>query len=237
MNIGLLMIRDENDILNDTLAINARLVDVFYVLDGSKDAFIARDICAKFDNCARVFRDSGVVTDSSRQLLLDAAREDHGDNHWYLLLHGDELWTFDPSDVVDNHPAAEGFEFRLPFAFPRRWDSQRTAFEQLTEFAGPGWPEFRMFRDQPGVHYVAGRHHECKPEGVDIVFRVEGHWILHYPYRSPQHQRERARTRRVWSPENYQHISAGGVFWNDDMLADLRSEHYTWIAHFEPVAA
>ena len=233
LKIGLLMIRDENDILEDTLSRNAKLVDCFYVLDGSMDAERSYEICGSTGKLAGSALDQELerpVVDGIRDVLLDWACLDYlRTDHWFLLLHGDELWTFDPDEVIAEHPRADGFEFCLPFTFPRSWDDSKSAFEQLDEFMAPGWPEFRMFKGGSGVYFDPAKHFSTTPYGLKNIVRIEDKPILHYLYRSPEQQYAKAARNQEWSPENWQDLDERGPFWDDERIADFcaRSEHYT----------
>lgn len=232
MKIGLLMTRDENDILEDTLAVNCQHVDCFYALDGSEDYGTAAAICYATGKCAGFTRDAETgyenITDGCRQFIYAQAVKEHGYANWFLLLHGDEAWTFDPDAAIDADPEADGFEFRLPFLFPRSWDYDRTAFEQLTEALGPGWPEFRMFKGSPFVRYYVHRHFSVRPQGIQRAIRFD--WpIMHYPFRSPEVQRHHAAKSKTWSPENLEAVrERDEVFWNDERIAAFcaGNEHY-----------
>lgn len=231
MNIGLLLIRDENDILADILDLNSQWVDCFYALDGSEDWQTARGICTASGKCAGYWRDiecpyPAPPVDGWRQFLYARATEDHGFDHWFLLLHGDELWINDPADAVVRVPDADGFEFRLPFAIPRTWDYGRAAFDQLREFVFPGWPEFRLFLGSPGVYYHPEQHFNTRPQGLHEIVRMDDMPILHFPYRSPESQRLRRSGASEWSPENY----AGADTWDDERISELfrSSDHYSY---------
>ena len=233
--VGLLLIRDENDILADTLQWNAQHVDCFYVLDGSEDYKTAEGICMGSRKCAGYWRDvecpyDGPPTDGWRQFLYAKATEDNGYDNWFLLLHGDELWVNEPDAALAEVPDADGFEFRLPFAIPRGWDHGLSAYDQLREFFFPGWPEFRMFKGGEEVYYLPGQHFLTRPLGLKHVVRLD--WpILHYPYRSPESQRLRASKSAEWSPENYQAVrERDRVFWDSERIAQFShgSEHYQY---------
>jgi len=225
------MIRDENDILADTLNFNTQYVDCFYVLDGSEDYKTAEDICMGSRKCAGYWRDVECPypwppCDGWRQFLYARATEDNGYDHWFLLLHGDELWLNDPDEARLRVPDADGFEFRLPFAFPRSWDYSRSAYEQLREFALPGWPEFRLFLGGKDVYYHPQQHFNTRPQGLHNIVRMDDMPILHFPYRSPESQRLRASKSADWSPENY----AGATTWDDERLKSFiaTTEHYEY---------
>ena len=227
MFIGLLLVNEEDDILADTLAVNAPLVDCFYVLDGTVDNTHSRRVCRSFPNCAGYSRDRDVpkppypprATDGYRQFMYEQAVRDHGFDHWFLLLHADETWMFHPSEPVDANADASGFIFRLPLFFPHiddGWDDSRPPLDQLRRHLAPGWPEFRMFRGNPEVAFDPGQHFNVVPYG--LAGRIaSGVWrINHYPFRSPRSQEIRAKA--GFDPDNYALVDRWAL-WTDETVA------------------
>ena len=231
-HIGLLMIREENDILERTLAHNAEIVDCFYVLDGTVPNDESRAICEAHDKLAGYWTDHEAQCDlrfpddpcdGYRQFLLERAYADHGHNHWFLLLHGDEIWTHDVRAFTQSTTStATGFIYQLPFFFPRageKWEDEMHPIDQLHWHLGPGWPEVRMFRGGANVRYDVAQHFSVAPTGINQFDLVTNANILHYPYRSPEVQR--ARAREGFDPDNYQHVIDGdAVYWTDEMISD-----------------
>ena len=232
MNIGLLMVCGEDDILERTLAHNAQFVDWLYVLDGTIPNSKSKAICEAHPKCAGYTRDADLDTgryggyprDGWRQHLYEQAAADHGRDHWFLLLHGDELWTGLPDTE-----GFDGFIFRLPFFFPREgepWDDSVHPLDQLRWSLGPGWPEFRMFRGSPDVNFDPRQHFNVTPSGLNRIGGCD-YAILHYLYRAPDAQRARAATheRSRFDPDNYQHITHGdNVYWTDEMIDAYRQQ-------------
>lgn len=231
MVIGLLMVAGEDDILEATLDSNARLVDCFYALDGSDPGSMARDIIEAHPKCAAYTHDDDLMrprypdrpVDGYRQHLLEQATQDHGHGHWYLLLHGDELWTGLPGEP-DAH---DGWNFPLPPYFPRDgepWDYTRGPIEQLHWHLLPGYPEFRMFRGAPGVRYIESQHFNVTPQGIQSIGWCDEP-IRHYLYRAPEVQRIRAarHMRTGFDLDNYRHIiTDDAVYWDDDRISSHR---------------
>lgn len=228
MFIGLLLVNEEDDILADTLAANAPLVDCFYVLDGTADNLHSRWVCESYLKCVGYWRDQDVPYDGPprdgwRQFLYQHAVENHGHDNWFLLLHGDEVWTEHPADIAGRHPGCDGLGFRLPFFVPREqdgWDPGRTPTDQLRWMLGPGWPEFRMFRGSPNVAFDPSQHFNVTPAGLNAI-AFTPYKILHYPYRSPEQQARRAQV--TWDPDNYTQTG----LWSDERIESMRShEHF-----------
>lgn len=232
--IGLLMVSHEDDILEETLAANVPYLDSFYVLDGTVPNTVSYGICNSFPECR------GYLTDAQlprppfadrprcgyRKAIHDLAVSEQGPDHWFLVLHGDEIWTFDPRDPVAEHPDADGFVFRTPCYFPRAgepWDYDLHPLQQLRWRIVPGWPEFRLFKGREGVAYDANQLFNTQPGGLTAV-RQDSRMILHFPFRSPDHQRERAarHEKTGFDPDNYRQIlDRDLVYWDDAWI-----EHY-----------
>jgi hypothetical protein len=241
--LGIMMINLENDILEAVLTEHSKIVDAFYVLDGTAPNDESKAICQSFDKCAGYATDADLprppypegTTCGYRQFPYEMAVADYGCDNWFLELHGDEVWTFDPREITGG--GADGFIFRLPCYFPRageEWDDTKPPLEQLTWHVGPGWPEFRMFRGGPDINFDVNQHFNTKPNGLGRVVDT-GHIIKHYPYRSPKVQRERAllHQRTRFDPDNYTHIlEEDAVYWTDERIRKFQqSPHFTELAH------
>lgn len=235
--IGLLMVADEDDIIDRTLEVNREFVDAFYVLDGSDSVHVA-NLCNTDAKCWGLTHDRFLPeeygtnpVDGWRQYLLEQAVSDHGPDHWFLLLHGDELWTQHPRFTVDGR--YDGFIYGLPFFFPRAgepWLDDVHPIDQLNWHLGPGYPEFRMFRGSDKVSYNRRQHFSVAPQGIGRIGYSRAP-ILHFPYRSPEVQRARAarHERTQFDPDNYRHITDGDeVYWTDEMIDLYRAK--PWFA-------
>lgn len=243
MFLGLLMVAHENDILEAVIARHEEIVDGFYALDGTAPNDESRAICERSKKCLGYTADVDLprppypvgTTCGYRNWPLQQAIADHGWDHWFLELHGDEVWTFDPREVVAAHPDADGFVFRLPFYFPRDgepWDDNRHPFDQLTWHMLPGWPEFRMFHGNEEISFDPDQHFDTRPSGIRNVAWPDK-TIKHYPYRSPASQRDRAahQQKAGLDPDNYQHITdRDAVYWTGAMIADAHCEHHYIVA-------
>ena len=207
MNIGLLLVADENDILERVLAANLKFVDVFYVLDGTVPNRQSKRTCAHAAKCRGYWTDAelprppypeGTVC-GYRGFIYDKAVEDHGYDHWFVELHGDEIWTVHPNQVIEENPSADGFIFPLPFYFPRAdepWDDKVHPLDQLHWHMTPGWPEFRLFRGNPNVHFSPTQHFNTQPSGLTNVVQV-GHPLVFVPS-DPGYVWSRRLSRQTW---------------------------------------
>ncbi len=234
MNIGLLMVAEENDILERVLAEHLEIVDCFYVLDGTTPGqaqITSWHACRSSGCCMGYWHDRDLprppypegTTCGYRGFIYDKAVEQWGWDHWFLELHGDEVWTFHPDEVIADHPGADGFIFPLPFYFPRAdepWKENVHPLDQLRWHMRPGWPEFRLFRGGPDVRFSPTQHFNTQPQGLHHVV-TDHRPIKHYPYRAPKVQRTKAalHEKTGFDPSNYQHIVNGdNVYWTDEMI-------------------
>jgi hypothetical protein len=226
MYIGLMLINQEDDILDWALQHHAKMCDWIYVLDGTEPNTTSHALCQRYGV-------AGYLTDAEvggpkvcgmRQHIHQMAVNAHGPDNWFLILHADERWPFDPRDVPVAYPDYDGFGFRLPFYVPRDpWDDSR-GVDQLHWRFEPGWPEFRMFHGSPNVAYDRMQYMNTQPSGLQHVAWLP--WqIEHYPYRSRASQQARAAA--SFDPANYAHVSArDAVVWDDDMVAGAICEHH-----------
>jgi hypothetical protein len=227
--IGLTMIADEDDVLAELVAHHESLVDVFYVLDGTWPNDYSKKVTTDSVRCAGYTMDAelprppypvGTVC-GYRKFLHDQAVEEHGPDNVFVLLHGDEVWTTTPEQVLREHPEADGFVFRLPFYFPREeWDNSLSPLEQLRWNLQPGFPEFRMFRGDESKSYSPTQHFNVSPSNVRKTVTVS-HPIRHYLFRSPEVQKIRAERHAAtgYDPSNYEHILYEDKFiWTDSMI-------------------
>jgi len=234
--IGLLMVADENDILRETLAAHERIIDCFYVLDGTVPNQESEAICRASPKCSGYWTDADLPrppypedpVDGYRQVLYEAATAEHGFDHWFLLLHADEVWTFDPAQAVQEHPEAQGIIFPLPLYFPREWVDDVPPLEQLRWSLRPGYPELRMFRGGPRVEFHPAQHFDVTPVGVTSKATSQ-RVIRHYAYRAPAVQRARA-ARHIetgFDPDNHRHIvDRDETIWDDSRIASYQQQTY-----------
>ncbi len=221
MFIGLLVTACDEDIVADVLKRSEARPDALYVLDGS-------DTRAHLPLVNGYWRDeevpySGHMRCGWRQFLYEKAVADHGYDHWFLILHSDEVWTFEPRRILRHWPRADVLRFRASCYFPREgeeWDYETPALDQLKWNLGPGWDEARMFHGNPKAAYEPSQHFVVTPKGLNISVQTELE-IKHYPFRSPESQRRRAELHKQteFNLGNHQHVLDGHVYWDDERIA------------------
>jgi hypothetical protein len=220
--IGLLMIRDEEDVLEETLRNHIRFCDEILVLDGTEgegqqSSERAARACAQVREYHRD-RDSGLplpLRDGARQFLLERARSLYGRGNWYALLHGDEIWPEDPRRFLSFMPAVcDAMRVRLYHFFPHTsqrdsWDFRPgRSIEQLaTWYMLPSIAaEARIFYDGGESNFDVNRHSRTVPIGVNLS--QSECVVKQYNYRTPQQAARRAaqRTRDGWQTRHYSHL-------------------------------
>jgi len=231
--IGLLMIRDEDDMLVEALSNHSRFCSAIFVLDGSEGEVQRRTekICAACPEVQEYWRDTETklplpLRDGARQFLLERARQSYGRGNWYAVLHGDELWSEDPRTHLDDVPDnCDAMAIRLYHFFPHTserstWDyAPGHSIEQLaTWYMEPPVCENRIFWDSGHGDYQATRHSRTIPMGLKV-------WqsecvVKQYNYRTPGQATARAQQRKrdQWQERHYQHLLAGEDYFFRDTL-------------------
>jgi hypothetical protein len=112
--VGLLIMREENDILLEYLLHITQYIDRIYVLDGSDDWETGHAICKRFKEVVWYKRDVDVIqsgerkTDGIRGFVWEAIKADSMSHRyeWVAVLHPDEFWLDDHRHmlkVLDPH--------------------------------------------------------------------------------------------------------------------------------------
>ncbi len=222
--IGMMMIRDEDDVLAETLAGAVRWFDRIYVLDGTTDPDrVARTdaiLAARPEVCwhardADWFPDG--VTDGARQVLLDRIRRDHGVDNWIGVLHADEFLDQDPRPMLAaRHPALHpSVRVRVAHAFlhpddEQRWKSGVPMRQRVLHTMWPGVPESRFFFDDGSRDFDPALHSKVIPRSHRPGELVDGYVIVQYNERDPEQLVARARSRAAsgWQVGHYARLLA-----------------------------
>ena len=222
--IGLMMIRDEQDMLEEALRNHVRFCRALFILDGTQGdgQKTSQAICQTFPQVVGYWEDHETgynlpLRDGARHFLLERARERFGLDQWYALLHGDEIWAEDPRPHLKREsPENDAILVDLYHFFPHVSERDTWAFSagvsieaQAQWYMLPPIPENRLFWDSGAFNYVVERHSRTIPEGM---LRQEGHLVVkQYNYRTPEqaHQRAVSRKRELWQKNHYQHLLDG----------------------------
>ena len=230
--IGIMMIRKENDILDETLKNLTITFDRIFVLDGTEpeDEFQAgKKIMEKYPEVELILRDKETpgpfpIRDGARHYLLQEVRKRYGVNNWIGILHGDELYTFDPRVVLGNVNPNETpvVSVRLCHFFLHRDDQEHWTEikslpleQRVTHYMWPGTPEDRFFFDKGLVDYCPARHSLVVPFEHGSGRMTHDYLIVkQYNYRSPRQMYDRAcqRIGSCWQSNHYEHIYKEKLF-------------------------
>lgn len=240
------MIRNEHDMLAEALRNHSCFCQTIFVLDGSRgDAQVAtREICESFPKVAGYWHDDDTgyqqpLRDGARQFLLERAREIHGLNNWYALLHGDELWGEDPRPKLEipDHPYAVVIQLyhffphsseRDSWSFPANGSIEATSKWYML----PPGREHRLFFDTGEHNYEVSLHSRTIPSTLQRHIRLPIS-IKQYNYRTPEQAYDRAQERRDsgWQENHYQHLLNGPEGFFIDSLAQTG---HKWLGGLPP---
>lgn len=198
MNIGLLLTRNEEDMIEEMLHANAPYVDTIFALDGSSDG--TERILKGHPKVERLLRDEevalgGRVRDFHRQTLLEAAQERYGFGHWFTLMHGDEIFHSDPRAVIAaaERQGAQRVNWAVMqfFLHPNDAPDPGKPVQERLRWYSPFWVEIRQFRGGKRTAYPPGQHGKVIPDGVGWRPYSKMPLLKHYPYRSPAQMQAR----------------------------------------------
>ena len=222
-----MVIRDEDDIIAQSLPLLLEWIDHVYVLDmGSTDATweIVNEIAhsdkrvVPFKSCPYRF------DDSIRGYIFEAFRSRFRDGDWVVRTDADEIYHVDPRDFlrqrVQKHESCvylAWYYFRLTARevedyetgeLPLAEDRRRPITERRRYYKIPAYTEPRMFRYRHSMKWPASR---TIPYNAGCPAR-ERIAIRHYPHRDPEQMRKRYRLRAAMMKLN----AGAGPHWKID---------------------
>lgn len=202
---ALALVKNEADVIGQTLAAAAAWADAIYVYDnGSDDSTweIVHDLAATHPSVVPAIQDATPYRQSHRRALFERHRGEPGD--WWGFLDADEIYIDDPRAFLAAVPEKFGevwnasFEYYFTDVDAARYDEDPAAYADDVPVEGKcryfvnNWSELRFFRDTERVYWPEG---DGSPEGLDPVYpgRIR---LKHYQYRSPQQIQRRIDSRR-----------------------------------------
>jgi hypothetical protein len=230
---SLMLLRDEEDIIAESLTHLLSWVDVLHVYDlGSTDATwdIVQDFASQDCRIVPFKREPTVFNDCLRCILFDRLRSGFEEDDWIVKIDADEFYPVPPPQFVkDRLLPAEGmvylqwYFFRMTTAEAAAYESgavsiaadrlrpigQRRRHYKISQFSEP-----RMFRYRPTMRWPHTTHW---PYNAGLLAR-ERLPILHYPHRDPLQMARRFALRAAMKRRD---AEAGNHWRTTDWRGDL----------------
>ncbi len=230
--IGILMIRNENDVLEETLQNITQFYDRIFVLDGTEpesELRVSEAILRSFPEVTFIMRDADTdgpfpIRDGARHYLLEEVRRQYGVGNWIGVLHGDEFYSRDPRPFIALLDPAKVpiIQARLCHFFlhtddKATWEERKDkpVQDRITHYMWPGTPENRLFYDDGRCRYDPRRHKMIVPYGAGARRMRFDHLVIkQYNYRTPEQMHERAAQRldSDWQVHHYGHIRDSDMY-------------------------
>ena len=243
--VGIMMAKDEADIIPDVIANLSGAIDMLYYHAGDAETARAIDTTSRSGWARKVLMPAGAPhADGLRQYLLEQARRDaatDGDTRpmWVMVVQGDEIYHDDlRAHVLYAHQigatmmTCQVATFLLHESQRDGWNWQLPLEKRLTHYIWD-FGEHTGFLDAPRRYYDPSEHMRAHPRGdsPDEVWSPARPVRKHYPFRSPEQAAKRLADRLRsteqrpdgWQPhyKNYAHIFMG------DVAADRPVQRYS----------
>lgn len=224
-------VRDENDIVGETLEAALRWSDRIFVFDnGSVDGTweTVQAVASRNPKIEIVGHDDRVFTDELRGEIFEERRAVASPGDWWCRLDSDEFFIDDPARFLARVPSSYGFVLSATFNFyftdldlqeyersPSEWLNQPV--QDRLRFYQNNWSEPRFVRHRNDLRWggLIWPHNR----GRTFPLRMR---LKHYPYRSPAQISKRLEIRQK-QPALFKHeanrILAKGAQadWTDGM--------------------
>ena len=202
---GLCLVKNEADVIAQSLSAAAAWCDAVYVWDnGSSDDTweIVQEVARAQPAVIPERRDSRAYSGALRRELFADHRSDGEVGDWWCLLDADELYIDDPRSFLADVPRAfdevwaASFEYYFTEKDAARFDEDPSAYaddvpvEQKLRFYLNNWSEPRFFRLTKRLKWDEG----AWPQDLGPAYprRIR---LKHFQYRSPQQIARRLATR------------------------------------------
>jgi hypothetical protein len=199
------LVRDEADVIAQTLTTAAEWSDAIYVFDnGSADGTweIVLELAKVEPRIWPDRQDSTPYSPDLRRLLFSAHEHGSGEGDWWCSLDADEFYIDDPRAFLADVPSrfdeiwAASFEFYFTDDDAERCERDPPLYaddvpvERKLRYYANNWSEPRFFRYRHGLRWESG----AWPERLGPAYpqRIR---LKHYQYRSPQQIQKRLDTR------------------------------------------
>lgn len=228
------LIKNEEDIVAQTLTYATRYCDRIFVLDnGSTDATwdIVRDLSRKEERIVPFAQTTQPYSDGLRAMVYNEIHGNLSDDDWWMILDSDEFVAEDPKALIEiaRRDGADVIRsWQIQFYFTEKdheiWEAgrdgrDRPIFERRRHYL-INWQEPRLFRNQTASPWDVTINNNV-PNGLKRVWHRR---ILnrHYQFRDPEQIEKRLRL-RFGDPSFRAHVTS--VDWRST-IRDSRNLSY-----------
>jgi Glycosyl transferase family 2 len=218
---GLCLVKNEADVLRETLTSALYWCDHIYVFDnGSDDGTweLVKELANKHERIVPYKQDDVLYTNGLRADIFGGFRLNAGTQDWWCALDGDEFYIDDPRIFLTKVPnrfrtvwsASLNYYFTDQDVVSYKRDPKRfleTPIQERLRYYLNNWGELRFFRHSDKIEWtrVQGGFPLVMFTAPAYPVRI---WLKHYQYRSPEQIERRLRTRRPA-------IQKGTGFWHE----------------------
>jgi hypothetical protein len=235
-------VRDENDIVGDTLEAALNWSDRIFLFDnGSIDGTweTVQDIAGRTSRIEIVGRDSRTFTDELRGEIFEAHRGVASPGDWWCRLDSDEIFIDNPASFLARIPDKYGFVFSATLNFyltdvdlrhyerdPLEWLAR--PIQERLRFYQNNWSEPRFVRHRHDLNWAGSIWPNNRGRTFPVRMRLK-----HFPYRSPAQISSRLEIRQQ-QPNLFKHESnrrlATGIRpdWRNQSVGTAAFERASW---------
>ena len=234
---GLMLLRDEADIIAESLTHLLTWIDVLHIYDlGSTDETwtIVQDFAARDSRILPFKHEPTVYQDSLRCIMFDELRSGFAKGDWILKIDADEFYPVPPPQFVKERLRPEEGMVHLQWYFFRLTTDEANAYEsgdiqiavdrkrsimaRRRYYKVSQYSEPRMFRYRSTMRWPSKNHWPYNA-GFLAYERLP---ILHYPHRDPQQLIRRLALRSAMMQRN---ATAGGHWKTNEWQSELVDPH------------
>ena len=231
---GLCLVKNEADIIQETLISALHWCDHIYVLDnGSNDGTweLVRELAKQHSQIVPYKQDNAIYSNGLRADIFHAFRLNASPRDWWCQLDADELYIDDPRIFLAKIPyrfravwaASFNYYFTDQDAISYKQDPigyLKIPVQQRLRYYLNNWGELRFFRHSGDIVWARTQHHGGVPKALyEAPAYPVRLWLKHYQYRSPEQIERRLLTRRPA-------IEGRGAF-RHEMLSNWRADFAT----------
>jgi len=201
------LVKDEDDIVAQTLTYATRYCDKIFVLDnGSSDRTweIAKHLSAQYPRIVPFEQTYLPYNDALRARVYNQVHRELGDDDWWMILDSDEFMAENPKELIeaakrDSADIIRSWQIQFYFTekdlaeYEAGHDSRDKSIFERRRYYLINWQEPRLFRNQTGPSWDVAINNGV-PNGLNRVWRRR---ILnrHYQFRDPEQIEKRLRLR------------------------------------------